>query len=347
VSAAGPAEGAGQAAEDTHRDGGPPASSGRVPDFYVVGHQKCGTTALYLMLGRHPQIFMPEEKEPRYFAPDLYSRFAVQRDPPPALHTLEGYTALFADARADQRVGEASPQYLRSSVAAERIAELRPDARIVAILREPAGFLRSFHQQMVSSHVETQTDLRAALALEDDRREGRKIPRECHHPKSLLYSEHVRYVEQLRRFHDAFGREQVLVLVYDEFQRDNEAALRTVLRFLDVDAEAPVETVRTDTLASVRSQRLHHLAGAMRSAGRNPRSAGPLGRAANALTPRSVRESERVRAVWRRAVYGAPRRADDEALMLELRRRFKPEVVAVSEYLGLDLVGQWGYDGVP
>jgi hypothetical protein len=300
------------------------------------------------MLRSHPQIFMPVEKEPRYFASDLYSRFAVQRDPPPALYTLSGYLELFAEARPDQLVGEASPQYLRSAVAAERIAELRPDAKIVAILREPADFLRSFHQQMVSSHVETETDLRSAMALEDERRAGRRIPRECHHPKSLLYSEHVRYVEQLRRFHDAFGRERVLVLIYDDFHADNAASLGRVLSFLGVEADAAIETVRTRTLASVRSQRLHRLAGSVASAARNPRSAGPAGRTVNALLPRRLRDSRRVRSLWRRAVYGAPGRSPqaDAEHALELRRRFKPEVVAVSEYLGRDLVGEWGYDRI-
>jgi hypothetical protein len=318
--------------------------AGRVPDFYVVGHQKCGTTALYLMLRRHPEIFMPAEKEPRYFAPDLYSRFAVQREPPPSLHTLEGYLALFADALPEQRVGEASPQYLRSSVAAARIAELQPQARIVAILREPASFLRSFHQQMVFSHVETEGDLRAAMALEDARRAGNKIPRGSHHPKSLLYSDHVRYVEQLQRFHAAFPREQVLVLFHDELLRDNEANLRKVFRFLAVDDDVSIDAVQTETLAAVRSHRLHHFAGAVRSAGRNPKTAGPLARAVNAITPKRLLGGP-ARTVWRRAIYGSPPKPDQE-LLLELRRRFKPEVVALSDYLGRDLVAQWGYDSL-
>src|ERR1700739_2766750 len=71
------------------------AGHGRVPDFSIVGHEKCGTTALYLMLSRHPQIFMPKMKEPRFFSPELRSRF--KRLGPGALpETLEQYTSLFA-----------------------------------------------------------------------------------------------------------------------------------------------------------------------------------------------------------------------------------------------------------
>src|ERR1700748_1468329 len=89
----------------------------RIPDFYIVGHPKSGTTALYEMLRRHPQIFMPDLKEPRWFAADLRDRFQRQgADTHP--QTLEEYAALFEAAAADQRVGEASPSYLRSRVAA-------------------------------------------------------------------------------------------------------------------------------------------------------------------------------------------------------------------------------------
>ena len=322
----------------------PPADGRRVPDFFIVGHAKCGTTALYLMLKRHPQIFMPDVKEPRFFATDLRSRFERPGAPPKPLHTLDGYLSLFADAEPGQRLGEASPQYLRSPAAPRGIAELRPDARIIAILREPASFLRSFHLQMVSSNVESQRDFAKALALEGARRRGKRIPRRSHHPDALLYSEHVRYVEQLRRFHEIFPSENVLVLIYDDYRQDNEEVVRKVLRFLEVDDLAPVRALDTKPLKAVRSLKLHHLANAARLARTNPQAAGRLGRVVNALTPRQL-QSDAFRAHWRRIVYRVPR-PPDESFMLELRRRFKPEVVALSEYLDRDLVTLWGYDRV-
>src|SRR5665647_1293243 len=83
------------------------------PDFFIVGHQKCGTTALYLMLSAHPQIFMPDVKEPWFFArePECLERGRSSRSRP---DTLEVYLSLFADAAPGQVVGEASPQYIRS-----------------------------------------------------------------------------------------------------------------------------------------------------------------------------------------------------------------------------------------
>ncbi len=315
----------------------------RYPDFFIVGHAKCGTTALYQMLQLHPQIFMPENKEPRFFAPELWSRFSDRAAPAAKrLHTLDGYLELFAQARPDQRVGEATTAYLRSTSAAGRIAQAQPSARIIAILREPADFLRSFHLQLVKSGVETQRDLRKALALEPARREGKRIPRGCHTPPTLLYSDHVHYVEQLRRYHAVFPPEQVLVLVYDDFRSDNEATMRRVLEFLEVDASAPIESIETKRVKAVRALPLHQLANGVRVARRNPAGASRLARTVNALTP-GVLRSDAFRSLWRRVVFSAPP-APDEQLMLELRRRFKGEVVAASDYLGRDLVTLWGYD---
>jgi hypothetical protein len=319
-------------------------SGKRVPDFFIVGHAKCGTTALYHMLKNHPQIYMPEVKEPRYFNTDLRSRFEVGRATPKPQHTLEGYLSLFAAASAEQRVGEASPQYIRSHDAPSGIAEVQPDARIVAILREPASFLRSLHLQMVSSNVESQRDFSKAIALEQARHEGKRVPRRSHHPDALLYSEHVRYVEQLRRFHAVFQPENVLVLIYDDYRRDNEGTLRRVLRFLGVDDTAPIDTLDTKPLQAIRSPQLHQLANAARVARTNPAAASPLGRTVNALTSRLL-GSDAFKAQWRRVAYRAPSQPD-ERFMLELRRRFKGEVVALSEYLHRDLVSLWGYDSL-
>ncbi|MGO9320439.1 MAG: sulfotransferase family protein, partial [Solirubrobacteraceae bacterium] len=204
----------------------------RIPDFFIVGHPKCGTTALYEMLRRHPQIFMPDFKEPRFFASDLPSR--LQISPSSVLpETLDDYLALFDAARPEQRVGEASPSYLRSSAAARAIAELQPDARIIAILREPASFLRSLHLEFLRNRFETETDLGRAIALEPSTPPSTVAPGSPGAPRRPRYTDRVRYVEQLRRFHDAFPAEQVLVLIYDDFRRDNEATVRAVLRFLD------------------------------------------------------------------------------------------------------------------
>jgi len=319
-------------------------SRGRVPDFFIVGHAKCGTTALYEMLRAHPGIFMPDLKEPMFFARNpagpgvgpIFEQTGRRRE------TLEDYISLFASAKAEQRVGEASTFYLFSRSAPARIAELQPRAKIIAILREPASFLRSLHLQALQNRTETVRDLRAALALEDERREGRSIPVGAHWPAALIYTDRVRYVEQLERYREAFSPEQLLVLIYDDFRSENEVTVRRVLRFLEVDDSVPLEVVRANPTVAVRSPAGEAVVRSLRTGG------GPLAGAARAtgrgLTSARVRR-EVLYPMQRRLLYGGAPAADEE-LMRELRRRFRGEVIALGEHLERDLVKLWGYEDV-
>jgi hypothetical protein len=315
------------------------------PDFFIVGHAKSGTTALYEMLRRHPQLYLPPVKEPQYFARNPGPPASGAREKPfeqtgRRPETLEQYLSLFTPATADQRVGEASTFYIWSPQAPGRIAEARPDARIVAIFREPASFLHSLHLQMLQNHAESQKDLRKAIGLEDARRQGRKIPRNAHWPRALMYTDRVRYVEQLRRYHAVFPKEQVLVLIYDDFRADNESTLRRVLSFLEVDDGVPLAPTQANPSVAVRSVRLD---GMMRSV-RAPR--GPISRAMKAtvkgLTTGALRRDV-LYPFRRRLLYGEPPPLDP-ALEQELRARFQGEVAALGEYLDRDLLTLWGYD---
>lgn len=316
----------------------------RVPDFFIIGHEQSGTTALYRMLRRHPQIFMPDLKEPRFFMRDPASPVPKQKGFYP--HTLDEYLSLFDAAWPDQRAGEASPQYIRSPAAARRIAAVQPAARIIAILREPISFLRTYHFENMGSATESERDLRKALALEEYRRKGERIPRRCLAPDRLLYSDHVRYVEQLRCYEALFPSRHLLPIIYDDFRRDNEATVRRVLRFLEVDDSLPIEVVevRSGRRKAVRFMPLHHVTNALKRARHNPGAAGPVSRRVSALTP-GLLSNHAAQGIWRRVVYSVPE-PPDEQLVLELRRRFKGEVVALSDYLGRDLVGLWGYDEI-
>jgi hypothetical protein len=311
----------------------------RMPDFFIAGHAKSGTTALYEMLRRHPEIYMPDAKEPWFFASDMRPRFQPRMaGPGPA--TLSEYAQLFAGASAGQRAGEASSSYLWSQTAAQAIAEVQPQARIIAILREPASFLRSLHLQLLQTHVEDVKDFRKAVSLEQSRREGQNIPARSHRPQLLQYSAHVDYVEQLRRYHAVFAREQVLVLIYEEFRADNAATVRDVFRFLGVDDTFAVESLDANPTVQMRSQRLDGLVHSV-STGR-----GPIGRMAKgtikALTPTALRR-DALRVTQRRIVHGPPEEVDAE-FMNELRERFRGEVEALSAYLGRDMLHTWGYE---
>jgi Sulfotransferase family len=316
------------------------ATAHRMPEFFIVGHAKSGTTALYEMLRRHPEIYMPESKEPWFFASDMRPRFPPPRAGVPP-QTLDEYLSLFSGARPEQRVGEASSSYLWSGTAASRIAEVQPAARVIAILREPASFLRSLHLQLLQSHVEVKKDLKEAIGLEALRREGRCIPRRSHRPQLLQYSQHVRYVEQLRRYHDRFPADQILVLIYDDFRQDNMTTVRRVLDFLEVRDPNPVDILEVNpTTRRMRSQQLDDLVYSV-SVGQGAVSRSAKA-AIKAFTPEKLRR-DLLRVTQRRIVQStAP--PPDEDFMTELRHRFKPEVEALSKYLDRDLIRLWSYD---
>jgi hypothetical protein len=314
------------------------ATQGRVPDFFIVGHPKCGTTALYEMLALHPQLFLPERKEPRWFSSDLPSPYQRRPDGTPG-ESFEDYLALFAGAAPGQLIGEGSTAYIWSQLAAGRIAEARPDARIFAIFREPADFLRSLHLQLLQHKSEEVQTLREALELEPERRAGRHLTAVNRDwPAVLMYADRVRYTEQLQRFHAVFPRDQVLTLIYDDLRADTDGTVRAVQRFLGVEQLGAPEISRAN--ASV--QRRVRVDDALHRAFFG---GGPVMRAARRAA-RSVagrRAGRRAFTFLRgRLAFAAPE-APDEQLTLELRRRFRGEVERLGEYLGRDLLTLWNY----
>jgi hypothetical protein len=309
-----------------------------VPDFFIIGMPKSGTSAMYEALRSHPQIFMPELKEPVFFAAELPRQAHRYRAPA----TMAEYLELFAPAREGQVVGEASASYLWSRGAAEAIARHRPDARMIAILREPASFLRSFHLQCVQSRNETEKDLATALALEPARREGHAIPRRSSWPALLLYSDQVRYVEQLRRYRKHFPPEQLLILIYDDFREDNANTMTDVLGFLGVAQDAPIELGEANPSVRMRSQHLDEMVNSL-AVGRGG-MASTVNTMVKAAVPRGVRRAA-LKEVQRRFVATEPD-PPDPALVLEIRRRYRDEVASLSEFLDRDLITLWGYDSI-
>jgi hypothetical protein len=303
---------------------------GRLPDFFVVGHPKSGTSALYQMLREHKGLHMPR-KEPSFFVPEL---LASNRYP----NGIQDYMALFAAAAPEQLVGESTTWYLWSQTAAARIAEVQPGARIIAILREPASFLRSLHLQFLRTDVETEPDLRRAIELEPVRAAGEHLPRNSTRPQLLSYSEHVRYVEQLRRYEAVFPDSQILVLIYEDFRADNEATVQRVLRFLGVDDSSPVIRVEANSSAGVRAPRVNE---AVRSL---YMGSGPVARVAKgaikALSSQRMRHAM-LGALRRRQIEAPPE--PDEQFEAQLRERFRGEVEALSAHLDRDMIEFWGY----
>ena len=204
----------------------------RTPNFFIVGAPKSGTTSLYEYLKGHPQVFMSDVKEPCYFAADL----ALDKSGHFLVYERDSrlYDDLFTDAGDARIVGEGSTRYLYSRDAARLIHAASPDARIVAMLRNPVDMIQSLHAHKLAGGTEDLVDFEEALDAEADRAEGRRLP-EFSNPKLSTYRDRARYGEQLPRWFDEFGRDRVRVIIFEDMVRDAAGEFRSLLEFLDVD----------------------------------------------------------------------------------------------------------------
>jgi len=208
----------------------------RTPSFFIAGAPKCGTTAMYEYLKQHPQIFMPD-KELYFFGSDF-----TFREPRPK---LEYYLTLFADAAPDLICGEASVWYLYSKNAAKEIKQFNPGSKIIIMLRNPVQMLYSLHSQQVYEGNENIPVFEDALMAEGARRKGVQIPPLIGCPvEGLYYSEVVRFTPQLKRYFEVFDREQVKVIIYDDFAKDAALIYKQTLQFLGVDDTFTVNAKR-------------------------------------------------------------------------------------------------------
>lgn len=314
-------------------------SSQTRPDFFIVGQPKTGTTALFQMLRQHRDVYIPDSKELHFFCTDLYDPGIAGQEWHP--RTIEEYFEQFVDASTYQAVGEASTLYLRSHVAAANIHDFNPQARIVAVLREPASLLRSIHLQLVRQHLEPVKDLRTALGLEAERKERGALPNPRSWPPELryellYYSEHVRYVDQLERYGRLFASDQILVLIYDDLRQDNPAAVRRIFDFLGVDNGVDLDVVEANPTWLPRYEAVTGAVDWL-SWGSRPASRVAM-RTIQAVTTKRFRTS--VLAACQRLTK-APPPPVDEQLAAELRAQYAPEVERLSQYLDRDLVSLW------
>ncbi|MFD0689286.1 sulfotransferase family protein [Actinomadura fibrosa] len=217
-----------------------------LPNFLVSGAPKAGTTALHAALARHPALYMSPVKEPKFFLTD---------GPPPArggpgdaqtyrehVWRRADYEALFDDAPPGTLRGESTPFYLYDRDAQRRIRELIPDARLIAILRDPVERAHSNWTHLWSAGLEPIDDVVRACAEEE-----RRI--EAGWAAFWHYVRLGRYGEQLDHLFTLFPREQVLVLRYRELLEDPGRTLDRICAFLGVEEGIVTEVPRENVTA--------------------------------------------------------------------------------------------------
>jgi hypothetical protein len=197
------------------------------PNLFLVGVPKSGTTSMHDYLGQHPEIFMVPSKEPFYFASDINLSWRIGEK--------SQYLSLFRSAENSKYVGESSTGYMYSKVAASNIKKFCPNAKIIVMLRHPVDMIYSWHGHLLLSLEENILDFEEALAAQEDRKQGKRVPEHCEEPKLLLYFDIVKYSEQLKRYLDLFGPDNVHVILFDDFSKKTAITYRQTLDFLEVE----------------------------------------------------------------------------------------------------------------
>lgn len=200
------------------------------PDFIIVGAPKSGTTSLYRYLQQHPSVFMPENKEPRFFCnyPVESSEYMRHQFHSDIVTDLDRYIALFSEAKSSMLCGEASTDYLSCNGATERIHAWNPDAKIIIMLRHPVARAWSEYRHSIAANFQPHS-FWDSLCLEEERIAGRYDPIFFHVKRGL-------YHESVARYLHLFGQKQVRVIFFDDFAHSPERCIDDTLGFLGLQA---------------------------------------------------------------------------------------------------------------
>lgn len=197
------------------------------PNFFILGAPKCGTTSLASWLAQHPNIFMSAYKEPHYFNTDDSFRF---------VHSESDYLKLFSQATSRHLVvGEASTWYLFSHEAVPNIEKFtNRNSKYVVCLRDPVELVQSLHGQMLLSGNETEKDFLTAWALQEPRRQGKRIPAFSNAPGHLQYKDVCSLGNQLTRLFTLVERERLHLIFLEDMKADPYKVYKELLTFLNL-----------------------------------------------------------------------------------------------------------------
>jgi len=220
-----------------------------LPNFFIIGAAKAGTTTLYKLLNQHPQIYLPFAKETSFFSNDNFYRKGIKWYSDTYYKRKENYTAR----------GDATPHYLYwSEKVAPRIYEIykpRPPYFLV-IVRDPVRRAYSFYWQVVREGKENLT-FREALEREDERLRAHIESLKTSGAMTWGYYRGGCYASLLQPFLDRFPQQRFLFLLQEDLRDNFEETVKRTLAFLGVDANYPISPAISNAASLPRNRDLH------------------------------------------------------------------------------------------
>jgi hypothetical protein len=225
-----------------------------LPTFLIIGAAKAGTTTLYRYCQRHPEVFASSVKEPRFFA---FEGEEFGADNPVHAQTVtdwENYQALFQNVGDEIAIGEASPSYLsRSEKAAPRIKHYLPDARIVAILRNPVDRAYSHFLYAVQKGLEPPDATFDEALFHPTVSVGNWV-------RNRPYIHMGYYGRQLSEYFALFPKDQIRVFLFEDLIADESKLAKDFFGFIGVDSSFdPVVGVKTAKSGLPRNRAIHNI----------------------------------------------------------------------------------------
>ncbi|HWT03683.1 MAG TPA: sulfotransferase [Pyrinomonadaceae bacterium] len=188
-----------------------------LPNFLIIGAQKSASTFIHVCLAEHPEVFMPLSEIPYFEDPEFQQ---IKR---------EEFEQLFSRVSGEKAVGIKRPNYLAKPEVPARIKEMVPEAKLIAVLRNPVQRAVSAYFHYVNNGFIQPAPLEKSLTrlLDGEYRKS--------FPKAEEILEYGLYHKHLERYLSFFDRERILVLFQDEIAKDNLAQLQRAYRFLEID----------------------------------------------------------------------------------------------------------------
>lgn len=299
----------------------------RLVDFFVIGVARGGTTSLYNYLQQHPRIFLPRVKECNYFSEVDTPDKEAYKDPQPGkdyhqkiIRDEKIYQSLFNDAENDQLRGDVSPSYLWDKNAAARIHNYNPEAKILVSLRNPVKRAHSHYLL----HFQTGHDKSASFE------EALTAPKREIWGGGNMYLEMGRYYNQLKPYFELFNREQIKVLIAEDWTSRNVDALNEIFDFLGIEY-GQIEDGSVDQNASKKIKN-KGLLDVLRLEG--------IKKPIKWLLPEQTKEKLKDRLFYKEG----EKVAIDPETYERLMRSFEKDIEQTSQLTGIDLKKHWQTD---
>lgn len=196
-------------------------------DFVVMGAPKCGTSSIHQYFLKHPDIYVPAEKEVHYFATDI---------PPKVNITVKRYMNLFDRKKNERITGDIATLYMFSEDAVINLKRVYPDLKLICLLRDPVESAYAHHAQMVFTGHEDVEDFSMALRLQELRAKGRSLPLNMYqHPRLLQYYDMYKYGDQIERILQYYDLSNVHVIFHSDLKFSTSSTMKGIFKFLGIE----------------------------------------------------------------------------------------------------------------